>query len=329
MITKINKLYLKYLIHGTLLMVLMGQAMVSFSQIDTDFWFAVPELSYRNSTGGTPGTMRLSTLDLPATVTISMPANAYNAATNPTGFQDIVIDIPATSDAAVDLTHLIDVASNPANNRLENKPLTPNGINNFGLHITASNMITVFWEVNYEYAADLWTLKGSNGMGTLFYTPFQTEYDNRLMLPRAYSAIDIVATEDNTQVIITLPPGKAASYGSIPQNIVPGGTYVVTLNRGQTFSLFPLRYSHLAADRLAGTRIESDKPIAVTVKDDALNTGSGGQDLIGDQLVPVEITGDNYIVPDIWNPNHIYVLATEDNTDIYVTNAAGVPIGPS
>lgn len=325
---KFNKLFLKYLIRAVFVVLLLGNTLHSYSQIDTDFWFVVPELSHRGSTGGTPGTLRISTLDLPATVTISMPANVYNAITNPTGFQDIVVDIPANGATAVDLTALIDVFGSPVN-RLENKPLTPSGINNFGLHITSTNMINVYWEVNYEYAADLWTLKGSNGLGNLFYTPFQTVYDNRLTIPQAYSAIDIVATADNTQVFITLPPGKGASYGSLPQNIAPGATHMVTLNQGQTFSVFPLLYSNLASDRLAGTRIQSTNPIAVTVKDDALNTGSGGQDLIGDQLVPVDIIGDNYIVPDIWNPNHIYVLATEDNTSIYLTNAAGAPIGPT
>ena len=55
-------------------------------------------------------------------------------------------------------------------------------------------MINAYWEVNYEYAADLWTLKGSNGLGTSFYTPFQTVYNNRLIIPDAYSAIDIVAS---------------------------------------------------------------------------------------------------------------------------------------
>lgn len=328
MVVTIQRLFTKYLIHAMLSLFLWGQVSTSFAQVDTDFWFVVPELSHRGSTGGTPGTMRISTLDLPATVTISMPANVYHPTLNPTGFQDIVIDIPANSASAVDLTPLIDVAGSPVN-RLENKPLTPDGINNFGLHITATNMINAYWEVNYEYAADLWTLKGSNGLGTLFYTPFQTVYDNRLTIPQAYSAIDIVSTADNTQVIITLPPGKAASYGSIPQNIPPGGTHIITLNAGETFSLFPLLYSNSAADRLAGTQIQSTNPIAVTVKDDALNTGSGGQDLIGDQLVPVDIIGDNYIVPDIWNPNHVYVLATEDNTSIYVTDVDGLPIGPT
>ena len=170
-----------------------GHSSLVCSQVDTEFWFVVPELSHRGSTGGTPGTLRISTLDLPATVTISMPANIYDATTNPTGFQDIVIDIPANSASTVDLTHLIDVASNPANNRLENKPLTPSGINEFGLHITSTNMINAYWEVNYEYAADLWTLKGSNGLGTLFYTPFQTVYDNRLTIPKAYSALNTMS----------------------------------------------------------------------------------------------------------------------------------------
>jgi hypothetical protein len=190
-------------------------------------------------------------------------------------------------------------------------------------------MITAYWEVNYDFGSDLWTLKGANGIGTLFYTPFQTFYNNRNITPRTYSAIDIVATQDNTQVTITLPPGKAASYGSLLTGIPPGGTFVVNLNRGQTFSLFPFNYSVLGSDRLAGTRIESTEPIAVTVKDDAIASGSQGQDVVGDQLVPVDIIGDNYIVPEVNNPNHVYVLATEDNTNIYVYDALGLPIGPT
>jgi PKD repeat protein len=324
-----KKAMIRTFAYAVCLICLAGFSTRSLSQVDTDFWFVVPELSHRGNTGGTPATLRIATLELPATVTISMPANPYDPVLNPDGFQDIVLDIPANEATAVDLTHLIDVAAFPNRNRLENKPLNPNGINNFGLHITATNMINAYWEVNYAYGSDLWTLKGSNGLGTLFYTPFQTVYDNRNNTPRTYSAIDIVASQDNTQVTITLPPGKAASYGSMVTGIAPGGTHVITLNRGQTFSLFPHNFSILAANRLAGTRIESTAPVAVTVKDDALNTGSQGQAVIGDQIVPVDILGDNYIVPDVKNPNHIYVVATEDNTNIYVTNANGIPIGPT
>jgi PKD repeat protein len=318
----------KWLIYGGLIVFFCWRPSLSLSQVDNEFWFVVPELSHRGNTGGTPGTLRIATMELPATVTISMPANPFDPVLNPTGFQDIVVNIAGNSTAAVDLTALIDVFGSPVN-RLENKPLTATGINNFGLYITATNMITAYWEVNYDFGADLWTLKGSNGLGTLFYTPFQTVYNNRNLIPRTYSAIDIVATEDNTQVTFTLPPGIAASYGFFLTPVPAGGTLVVTLNKGQTFSLFPRNYSILAGDRLAGTRIESTAPIAVTVKDDAIASGSQGQDVVGDQLVPVNIVGDNYIVPEINNPNHVYVLATEDNTNIYVYGVDGLPIGPT
>ena len=329
MVDKSREGIAKWLVCAGLNVLLCLQASVSWSQVDDEFWFVVPELSHRGNTGGTPGTLRIATMELPAVVTISMPANPYDPIFNPTGFQDIVVNMAGNATAAVDLTNLIDVAANPTNNRLENKPLTASGINNFGLHITATNMITAYWEVNYDYGADLWTLKGDNALGTLFYTPFQTVYNNRNLIPRAYSAIDIVATEPNTQVTITLPPGIAASYGFFLTPIAAGGTHVVTLDRGQTFSVFPRNYSILAADRLAGTRIESTAPIAVTLKDDAVASGSQGQDVVGDQIVPVDVVGDNYIVPEINNPNHVYVVATEDNTNIYVYDVDGLPIGPT
>lgn len=327
--TKLRYLKYKLLVSSALAALLLTMSTQVNAQVDTEFWFVVPELSHRGNTGGTPGTLRMATLELPATVTISMPANPYHPTLNPGGFQDRVIDIAANSTAAVDLTSLIDIATNPDNNRLENKPLTVDGINNFGLHITSTNMITCYWEVNYIYGSDLWTLKGRNAKGTLFYTPFQTFYNNRNLTPRAYSAIDIVATADNTQVTITLPQGKQASFGSLLYSIPAGGTYTVTLNRGQTFSVFPYNYSIFATDRLAGTRIQSTENICVTVKDDAVAVSSQGFDVIGDQIVPVNIVGSHYIVPDMGNPNHVYVIATEDNTPIYVYDGNNVPIGGS
>jgi len=295
----------------------MGHSLESYSQVDTEFWFAVPEISHRGSTGGKPGTLRFATLELEATVTIEMPANP--------SFTPIVIDIPANDDAALDLSLLIDDVTNPAIAGLENKPLTPDGINPFGLHITATNMINAYWEVNYIYGADIWSMKGSNGLGTLFYTPFQTEYPNHLTAitgAPSYSSIDVVATQDNTMLTFTLPDGVGASYGE-PMTSLTGTTpgRVITigpLNRGETFSLFPYNMSVTVANKLAGTKIESTFPIAVTLKDDNLNTASQGRSTIGDQIVPVDITGDTYVVPAMGNPNLTFVVATQDNTNIYI-----------
>ena len=72
---------------AVLLFLLMGFSLESYSQVDTDFWFVVPEISHRGSTGGKPGTLRFATLELEATVTIEMPANP--------AFTTIVLDIPA------------------------------------------------------------------------------------------------------------------------------------------------------------------------------------------------------------------------------------------
>ena len=323
------KVLLRNLKHISIFICLLGISLISSAQIDDEFWFVVPELSHRGGTGGTPGTFRIATLELDATVTISMPANQYDPATNPTGFRTITFDMDGNSTAAVNLDSLIDVVTRPTTNRLENKALTPTGKNNYGLHITATNMITVYWEVNYDFGSDLWTLKGENALGTEFYTPFQNVYPNRNISPRTYSAIDIVATQDGTNVTFTLPPNKSASFGLF-QTVIPGtpagATYSLTLNRGQTFSLYPVGYSLLAADRLGGTRIQSDAPIAVTVKDDAIATPPNGQDVVGDQLVPTDVIGDHYIVPDVGNPNHIYVVGTVDNTTIYVYDPDGLPL---
>ncbi len=291
--------------------------------MDTEFWFVVPEISHRGNTGGTPGTLRFATLELEATVTIEMPANP--------GFTPIILDIPANDDAALDLTYLLDfLPGQPGVTGLENKALTPSGINPFGLHITSTNVINVYWEVNYIYGADVWTLKGANGLGTLFYTPFQTEYPNHLTGMPSYSAIDVVASQDNTTLTFTLPDGVGASFGE-PMNTTqtpntPGRTFTIgPLGRGETFSLFPYMRSVGVADKLAGTKIESNFPIAVVLKDDNLNTASQGRSTIGDQIVPVDITGDTYVVPAMGNPNLSFIVATQDNTNIYVNAPGAAP----
>ncbi|MCK4991715.1 MAG: hypothetical protein KAS29_14555, partial [Bacteroidales bacterium] len=122
---------LKSLMCAGLFLLFSGFSTTLFAQVDTDFWFVVPELSHRGNTGGTPGTLRIATLELDATVTIEMPANP--------AFTPIVLNILANNEAAVDLTYLIDyLPGNAGVTGLENKALTPNGINPFGLHITAT-----------------------------------------------------------------------------------------------------------------------------------------------------------------------------------------------
>ena len=86
--TKLRYLKYKLVVSSALAALLLTMSTQVNAQVDTEFWFVVPELSHRGNTGGTPGTLRMATLELPATVTISMPANPYHPTLNPGGFQD-------------------------------------------------------------------------------------------------------------------------------------------------------------------------------------------------------------------------------------------------
>jgi len=322
------------------------------AQTDTEFWFVAPEVTISHQIpGGQPASLRFATGLLPATVTISMPANRYDPATNPTGFQDIVFDMLAHSFHIEDVTCWIMTPCTPIPvtsaaavdvNKMENKPLNASGINKFGIHITATNPITAYYEVSRQNNKDIWALKGSNGLGLDFYTPFQTNKDNQSITPvQPYSAIDVVATRDFTQVTFQLPtlvPAIAASYGLPYTNLAASGSVTVPLMRGQTFSLFPLGQSRAAANRLRGTHITSNLPIAVSLKDDSfLHTGGGCYDIAGDQLVPTNIIGKEYAVirtdlyqtvsPDLNRHDHIYILATQDATQVTVYKTDGTVEG--
>src|SRR6201999_3016483 len=72
-------------------------------------------------------------------------------------------------------------------------------------------------------------------------------------------------------------------------------TYTIVLNKGQTYSIRANGIN--GSDHLSGSEITSDKPIAVTQKDDSIQaTWDYGADIVGDQLVPTNVVGTEYIV---------------------------------
>ncbi len=105
------------------------------------------------------------------------------------------------------------------------------------------------------------------------------------------------------------------------------GTNVYACPKGKTGTV----PSVLAADRLVGTHITSNKPIAVTLGDDSVQK-SGAYDYMGDQSIPTvnaqgkTVIGYEYIVmkgkiSDLGGGNNekAYVLTTKPNTKITVT----------
>ncbi|TAE51261.1 MAG: gliding motility-associated C-terminal domain-containing protein, partial [Bacteroidetes bacterium] len=256
------------------------------AQKDTEFWFSAPEIS--SDHGDQPIQLRFSAFDQAASVRVSLPAD-------PT-FVPLTVQIPANQTRSIELTNYKEI--------LENKP--SNTVHKKGILIEATASIGAYYEVNASNNPERFLLKGANALGRRFYIPSQYGFLNQL----GSESFEIVATRDNTKITITTTKPVQGHSANTP--------FVINLNRGESFSVRAAGTQ--AYDHLNGSYIESDKPIAVLSSDDSIRTGNGW-DLVGDQLVPVELTGTEYIaVRGFANPNaeRIYITATEPGTQVYI-----------
>ena len=279
------------------------------AQIDQEFWFAAPDLTQGtqgeingNAFRDRPIQVVLSTLVDPAQITIWQPANL--------SFAPIVVNLAAGSTQNVNLTNWI--------NQIETSQV--DSVMNTGILIRSTAPITAYYELGAAANRDLIALKGKNANGTLFYTPFQTLWENDQSLggspyiPAPRSGFVIVATDDSTTVTITPKINILNHLAGVP--------FSIYLHRGQSYYCESI--DQTASAKPAGTKIESDRPIAVLVKDDMIDLNlatDGGADLAADQLIAVEQCGFKHIVVrgDLGTPgDKVYVLATEDSTEIFV-----------
>jgi hypothetical protein len=276
----------------------VGGGSVAWGQADTEFWFVAPEVWAGH--GDSPALLRFATFGQAAVVTVNQPANP--------AFPVQTLNIPANSAQSLNL--------GPWLNLVENKPA--NSVLNLGLKITSTSLIQAYYEVNpsNNLNPDIFVLKGDNALGTNFVVPFQTYLTNAYT--QSPASFDIVATVNNTQVTITPKKAIVGHAANVP--------FTITLNAGQTWSGRAINVG--TNDHPSGTLITSNQPIAVTMSDDSLNgTPYGGcADIAGDQLVPVNVVGMEYIAikGDLNGPDRVFLVATEPNTVIYVN---GVQVG--
>ncbi|MBW7867052.1 MAG: gliding motility-associated C-terminal domain-containing protein [Brumimicrobium sp.] len=264
---------------------------VTTAQIDTIFWFSAPEISA--SLGDNPISLRILSYDNPSTVTISQPANG--------SFTPIVISLPAHSVQSVDLTPFIASIESPSANTIANT----------GLKISATERISAYYEVNAANNREIFSLKGSKALGIDFYTPFQNFWKSGATTPASFSSVDIVATQNNTTVLIT---PKTAIVGHAA-NV----TYSITLNAGQTYSMRETNITN--PTKLSGSIVSANKPIAITLHSGALNN-AGCLSTMGDQITNSSYLGKNHIVQRGTTKNdRVYVMAIENATTITFTNS--------
>lgn len=281
------------------------------AQIDTVFWFAAPWVTAAHAQK-VPVVLRISTFGNPTSVRIKQVASTY----------DTTINIGANSLFSKDLSHIIST--------LETLPA--NTVVDYGLRITSDFPVTIVYEiVSSGNNPETYSLKGQNGMGKEFVTPFQTKWNNGdTWTPQAISTICIVASENNTTVWVT---PRCAVVGH------PAGvTYSVTLNAGQSYNCQNVSATtSVSGQNLSGTIVVSSKPISVTVSDDSVwEVNAGGcRDVMGDQIVPTDVIGKEYIVnkgkmydgtvaggnASRNSEEGVFIVATQNFTSISVTDS--------
>ena len=275
----------------------------TYSQLDTLFWFVAPDVL--QSHADRPIVFRFASLEKASVITVSQPANP--------SFPTQTINLAANSSNTLDLTPWI--------NMVENKPSDTKL--NYGFKIRASEPITAYYEVNTLFNPEIFALKGTNALGFRFIVPAQNFMNNRA---GATSGFNIVATEDNTSITITPTKNIKGHLANIP--------FTIILNKGETY--FAEAASLAGADHLSGSQIKSNKKIAVTVHDDSVigtPLGGGCQDLMGDQLIPINLFGKEYIAIKgyLRNPDRVCLFAVNDNTLISIdgSNVATLNKGES
>ncbi len=196
---------------------------------------------------------------------------------------------------------------------------------NKGFRITSNQPVTAYLQRGNTNNCDIWAFKGKNALGTYFIVPSEeigncNEVHSASMKassatnPGAWNAIDIVAVENCIVTVTLREPGLVNNWPSNTSN--NGKTARFTLKRGQTLNLQAASqvtfsnnnkepYKSFKDKNLTGTIINSTGKIVVQWKDDSLlarwvNEAKGGRgtswDAAGDQLVPVELAGTEYIV---------------------------------
>lgn len=301
----------KYIV--ILLTALSFQMNEAKAQIDTVFWFSAPWLTpdhwWRD-----PMAFHFSTFGNTTTIRVQQPASTY----------DTTIVVPPNTLFTKYISFMMDsVESKPANTVLRT-----------GFKISSDFPITVVYDIitrspNF-YNPETFSLKGQNGMGTEFVMPFQTLWRNQNLggdlngdgtVTQPYQQFSVVATEDNTTIYIT---PRCNVVGGHPANV----TYSVFLPRkGNVYTCQNVtQITNVVGSNLAGSIVVSDKPVSVTVGDDSVNPSGGGGcfDMMGDQIVPVDVIGKEYIVnKGFLNPGSnesIFIVATENFTSLTINN---------
>lgn len=262
------------------------------AQTDTSFWFVAPDIS--QGLGDNPVYLYFNTYAQSATVKVSQPANI--------GFTQITKVIPANSVDSINLTTFL--AS------IENN--TPNAVLNRGLYISSTQNISAMYSVRASQNREYFTLKGAKALGVDFYVPMQEFWNQGTTTPASFSSIDIVASQNNTTVLITPKTNITGHLANV--------SYTVLLQKGETYSCQDA--ASTASTSLAGSIVSSNKPIAITIHSSGLSE-SGCLSSVGDQITHSQYIGTDYVInKGTGITERVFILATQNNTQLTIDDGS-------
>ena len=177
-------------------------------------------------------------------------------------------------------------------------------IEEHGVIITSTAPISLYASNYSSYTYDACNVLPKIALGTDYI--IQT-YENELWAKE----FAIVATEDNTQVVIT---PHARTTTSRNKNI----PFTIHLNQGETYQVMSLDENN----DFSGSQIHSNKPIAVFSGHRCANvpTGNPWCDHIVEQQMPVNMWGKQFVVTKTLgqNGNRFMITASRNNTRVSI-----------
>ncbi|MGL1934356.1 MAG: hypothetical protein OCD01_05030 [Fibrobacterales bacterium] len=258
-------------------------ALFAEQQTYLEYWAAVPSLTTHH--GANYGTLQFASLGGKIEVTASMPAQNIEIGS---------VVIEAGMSGAIELPT---IANNSSNSIESGLPGRLGILDDRGIHIT-SRALTSGGDARFSAYIDRYgnanrdilSLKGESALGYSFTIPGRDRWRNGTFRD-ATNSFDIVATEDSTRITIDL---------SIDiEGHDKGAAIQIVLNKGESFTAAARKTDAiLSYDHVGGSYVESDKPIVIMYKDDSVDGDShspSGRDALGDQLVPDELGGREYI----------------------------------
>lgn len=202
-------------------------------------------------------------------------------------------------------------------------------VNNKGFIVEAEDQIYVGIRMTAtpeHFQASGLVSKGLAALGTDFRIGAFTNTNIPGTTSNHYTFISVLATENNTIVNFSdIKPGVNLINSGGGNTVMP-----VILNRGQSITLAVEGSNSANRDGLIGSRVQSDKPIAVNCGSFCGTNGNNPNNLdMGlDQLVPFERTGNEYIFVRGFGENvteRALLVAHENNTQIFLNGDLSTP----